>query len=140
MNVVQVQPVQWRKISVEERDGIPRPRTRRTDRGWGEGGRQLYNTVVYIWFTPLPRFPNMMASSVSARTKSPKPKDKSRTISSFDAAIGIFNTIKDTVEIVPAKGVFGSAATILGLIRVRCFVAPMSTQMFTRTNETVRTR
>ena len=39
-------------------------------------------------------------------------------ISSFDAAIGVFNVVKDTVEIIPAKGVFGSVATILGLVRV----------------------
>ena len=73
-------------------------------------------------------------------TKSLKPKDKSRTISYFDAAICVFNAIKDTVEIVPAKGVFGSVATILGLIRVRWFGASMNTQGLTRTNESVRTR
>ena len=60
-----------------------------------------------------------MAGSDPVRMKPPKLEDKSWTISSFDAAIGVFNAIKDTVEITPAKGVFGSVATVLGLIRVR---------------------
>ena len=55
--------------------------------------------------------------------------------------IGVLNAIKDTIEIVPAKGAFGSVATILGLIRVGCFVNVfMSSQVLTGTNEIVRTR
>ena len=78
-----------------------------------------------------------MASSVPAKTKPPKPKDKSWTISSFDAAIGVFSIVKDTIDIIPAKGVFGSVVVILGLIRVRRFVTPPTLfQALTSTNKT----
>lgn len=70
----------------------------------------------------------MMATSALSSKKSPKPKDKLWAISSIDNAIGVFNVIKDTIEIIPAKGVFGSVAMILGLIRVSCFTASPTLQ------------
>ena len=60
-----------------------------------------------------------MAGSAPAKAKSTKSKDKSRTISTIDNAINVLNVVKDTIEILPVKGVFGSVATILGLIRVK---------------------
>ena len=73
-----------------------------------------------------------MAASDPAGSDSPK--DNSRTISNLDTTIGIFDVIKDTVEIAPVKVVFGTVATILGLIRVRCFVASMNAQVLTSAN------
>ena len=44
--------------------------------------------------------------------------DKSKDISALNAAIGIIDAIKETVEILPVKGVFMSASILLALIRV----------------------
>jgi len=45
-------------------------------------------------------------------------KRKSRNISTLNTTIDIFNAAKDAVEILPVKGVFGSASILLTLIRV----------------------
>ena len=58
------------------------------------------------------------------RANSPKPEDKSRTISSINAAIDLLNGVKDAVDTIPGvKGVVGPVVGILGLIRVRSLVA-----------------
>ena len=45
-------------------------------------------------------------------------KDKLKTISILNAMIDFLNVAKDTVEILPVKGVLGSASTLIALIRV----------------------
>jgi len=80
-----------------------------------------------------------MASSAPSKTKSPTLKNRSRTISSFDAAIGVFSVVKDTIDIIPAKGVFGSVVVILGLIRVRFFVTSPNLSQALISTKTTRT-
>ena len=41
-----------------------------------------------------------------------------RNVSTLNAAIDIVDIVKDTIEILPVKGVFASASTVLTLIRV----------------------
>jgi len=53
------------------------------------------------------------------KARSSKPNDKSGVISSLNTIIDVLSVAKETVEVVPAKGVFASVITILGLIRVR---------------------
>lgn len=45
-------------------------------------------------------------------------KERLKDISTLDTAIDLLNIAKDTVEILPVKGVLGSAISLLTLIRV----------------------
>ena len=45
-------------------------------------------------------------------------KETSEAISALNTAIELLNVARDTIEIIPVKGVFGSAVSLLTLIRV----------------------
>lgn len=44
--------------------------------------------------------------------------DRSNDISALNAAIDILDAAKDTIELLPVKGVFGSASLVIALVRV----------------------
>ena len=52
------------------------------------------------------------------KLNSRRPRDRLRNVSTLNAAIDIVDIVKDTIEILPVKGVFASASTVLTLIRV----------------------
>lgn len=56
---------------------------------------------------------NSMLKSVGRRSK-----ERLKDISTLDTAIDLLNIAKDTIEILPVKGVLGSAISLLTLIRV----------------------
>ena len=47
-----------------------------------------------------------------------RPKQISKDVSILNVSIDILNVAKDAAEILPVKGVLGSASTLLTLIRV----------------------
>ena len=47
-----------------------------------------------------------------------RPSKEIAAISTLNTAIELLNVARDTVEIIPVKGVFGSAVSLLTLIRV----------------------
>lgn len=52
------------------------------------------------------------------KAKAQRPRDRSQEISALNATIDVLNVAKDLVEILPVKGVFGSACTLLAPVRV----------------------
>ena len=52
------------------------------------------------------------------KLNSRRPRNRLRNASTLNAAIDIVDIVKDTIEILPVKGVFASASTVLTLIRV----------------------
>ena len=63
-----------------------------------------------------------MVILLAPKARPPKPDDKSGIISSLNTAIDILSVTRDTVEVVPVKGVFGSVIAILALVRVRTII------------------
>ena len=52
------------------------------------------------------------------KAREQRSKQKSKDVSALNAAIDLLNVAKDTVEILPVKGVFCSVTILLALIRV----------------------
>lgn len=77
--------------------------------------------ILCSWY----RMPDL-ADAPTHITASFKRADKSGRISSLNTTIEILNIVKDTVEIIPAKGIFGSVVSILAVIRVSTPAVPQS--------------
>ena len=52
-------------------------------------------------------------------TESQRPEGNDRSLASLNGAIQALNLAKDISSVTPAKAVFGSASTVLTMIRVR---------------------
>jgi len=64
-------------------------------------------------------------------TKSRRPKEQGRILSSLNVAIEATNLAKEFSSITPAKAVFGSVCVLLTMIRVRFLLLTRSDEVHT---------